>query len=74
MSSEPPAPVGRLTIHITAATRADLAWLVEHLPYNRTTAMNRAVQVYTNLEQVRAAGGRVLIQEADGTVREVKWL
>jgi hypothetical protein len=49
-----------------------LAGLMETLQLSRTDTVNRAIQVYAYLEQVMAAGGRVLVQPAGEDLQLMK--
>lgn len=51
----------RLVVDLNRRTRADLAWLCEIEELNKTTVVNRAVQVYRMLRDAQERGGTVAV-------------
>lgn len=71
-----PSPVTtanrRLVVELTPDTAAKLALLASEEGHNKTTVVNRALQVYEFLKGIDAAGGKILVQEPGS--REQQWL
>ena len=58
--SEPPR---RLVVELGRRAAADLAWLVESEEVNKTTVVNRAIQVYRLLMEAQRNGGEVRVSD-----------
>ncbi len=56
-------PSRRLVVELGRRTAADLAWLVEEEDVNKTTAVNRAVQVYRLLVEAQNNGGTITVSD-----------
>ncbi|HST80868.1 MAG TPA: hypothetical protein VLL08_03890 [Kineosporiaceae bacterium] len=54
----------RLVVELNRATAADLDDLVALEDLNKTTLVNRALQMYAILRKAERDGGQILIQEA----------
>lgn len=64
----------RLVVELNARTAATLAELVDEEELNKTTIVNRAVQVYALLSRAQRDGAALRIATADGAEREVHFL
>jgi hypothetical protein len=65
----------RLVVELTRATSAELDDLVELEELNKTTIVNRALQVYAFLRKAEREGGQVLLLEAgDATPQRIRFL
>jgi hypothetical protein len=62
----------RLVVELTPDTAIKLASLAAEEGHNKTTVVNRALQVYDFLREIDANGGKILIQESGS--REQQWL
>lgn len=64
----------RLVVELGRQAAGDLAWLVEETEVNKTTVVNRAVQVYRLLIEAQNNGGSIMISDparGDSTMRIV---
>ena len=57
----------RLVVELTKRAAQDMAWLVDEEETNKTTLVNRAVQVYKLIVEAQRNGRRIMIGNADGT-------
>jgi hypothetical protein len=55
----------RLVVELNRRTAGDLAWLVSEEELNKTTLVNRAVQVYRKIIEVQRNGGSVIIEDPE---------
>lgn len=53
----------RLVVELGRRSAADLAWLVEMEETNKTTVVNRAVQVYRLLVETQSNGGTIIVRD-----------
>jgi hypothetical protein len=53
----------RLVVELGRRAASDLAWLVAEEDVNKTTAVNRAVQVYRLLVEAQRNGGSVMVSD-----------
>jgi len=53
----------RLVIELGRRASADLAWLVEEQEVNKTTVVNRAIQVYRLLIETQRNGGSITVSD-----------
>jgi hypothetical protein len=53
----------RLVIELGRHASADLSWLVEEQEVNKTTAVNRAIQVYRLLIETQKNGGSITLSD-----------
>jgi hypothetical protein len=53
----------RLVIELGRRASADLAWLVEEQEVNKTTVVNRAIQVYRLLIETQRNGGSIMLSD-----------
>ena len=53
----------RLVVELGRRAAADLAWLVEQEEVNKTTAVNRAIQVYRLLIEAQRNGGSIMVDD-----------
>ena len=53
----------RLVVELGRQAAGDLAWLVEETEVNKTTVVNRAVQVYRLLIEAQNNGGSIMISD-----------
>lgn len=53
----------RLVVELGRRAAADLAWLVEEEGVNKTTAVNRAIQVYKLVVEAQSNGGSVVLRD-----------
>lgn len=61
---QPTAEVARrLVVELNRRTAGDLGWLVEQEELNKTTLVNRAVQVYRLLIEAQHNGGTITIDD-----------
>jgi hypothetical protein len=61
----------RLVVELTTRAAQDMAWLVDEEEANKTTLVNRAVQVYKMVVEAQRRGRRVMIGNPDGTDAQV---
>jgi hypothetical protein len=62
----PPEPVGiprRLVVELNSHSSKDLSELVAIEELNKTTIVNRAIQLYAMIRHTELKGGRVYIQD-----------
>lgn len=59
----PPEVAKRLVVDLTRKSARDLAWLVEQEELNKTTLVNRAVQVYRLIMEAQLEGKQIVIEE-----------
>jgi hypothetical protein len=64
--SDEKLPPRRLVVELNRRSAADLAWLCEAEELNKTTVVNRAVQLYKMLVQAQLEGERVKVQGERG--------
>ena len=63
---------GRLVVELTSRSAADLAWLVESEELNKTTLVNRALQLYKLVVEAQRGGAQIqLLDDAAGTVQKL---
>ncbi|MBB3082940.1 hypothetical protein [Geodermatophilus sabuli] len=62
-SSPAPEAPRRLVVELGRKTAEDLAWLVEADNLNKTTVVNRAVQVLRRVMEAQHHGGSVTIED-----------
>jgi hypothetical protein len=68
-------PAKRLVVETNRRTAADLAWLAEEEELNKTTLVNRAVQVYRMIIEAQRNGGAVLIEDpTKGTTERLRFV
>lgn len=60
----------RLVVELNRETAAELEALVETEGYNKTSIVNRALQMYAFLRRVERDGGQVSIRESAGAAPE----
>ena len=77
--TEDPPPIGapkepaRLLVELGANAGADLTSLVEREGLNKTTIVNRAIQVYKLVSDAQLRGENLYVGTlADGTAKEVR--
>lgn len=64
---DPPEPAEiprRLVVELNKRSSRDLGELVEIEELNKTTIVNRAIQVYALIRHIELEGGRVYIQDS----------
>lgn len=64
----------RLVVELTVRASADLAWLVDVEESNRTTVVNRAVQVYKMVMEAQLKGQRLIIADSDSSRAEAIYI
>jgi hypothetical protein len=70
-----PESRARLVVELTRATSVELDDLVELEELNKTTIVNRALQVYAFLRKAEREGAQVLLMEAgDATPQRIRFL
>jgi hypothetical protein len=52
-----------LVVELNKRPAQDLAWLVEAEQLNKTTIVNRALQVYRHVVELQQRGGSVLLDD-----------
>lgn len=65
-------PPRRLVVELGRRAASDLAWLVHEEEVNKTTAVNRALQVYRILIEAQHNGGEVLVADPAKGTRELR--
>lgn len=53
----------RLVVEMGRRAAADVAWLVEEEEVNKTTIVNRAIQVYRLLMEAQKNGGSIMVDD-----------
>lgn len=56
-------PSRRLVVELGRRADADLAWLVNEEEVNKTTLVNRAIQVYRILVETQKNGGSIMVTD-----------
>lgn len=64
----------RLVVELTRKSAQDLGWLVDEEELNKTTLVNRAIQVYKTVMEAQKDGRRLMISNRDGTQADVLWI
>lgn len=65
----------RLVVELNRRADADLAWLTETEELNKTTVVNRAIQVYRMIVDAQLAGGDVVIENpTDRTAKHIRFV
>lgn len=65
----------RLVVELSTIAAEGLQYLTDLEELNKTTIVNRALQVYAILRRAEAQGGQILIQESkDGPTQRVRFL
>jgi len=54
----------RLVVELTSNSAQDLGELMELEEQNKTTLVNRAIQVYKIFQSIERSGGKIFVQEA----------
>ncbi len=57
----------RLVVELNKRTAADLTWLQEAEEVNKTTLVNRAIQVYRMIAEAQRDGGSLTIEDGSGS-------
>lgn len=60
----------RLVVELSSRSAQDLAWLVEEEELNKTTIVNRAVQVYKRIMELQARGGSIVLIDPERGTQE----
>ena len=60
----------RLIVELIPRSASDLAWAVEEEGLNKTTIVNRAIQVYKRVMEAQANGGSITIVPHEGSEPE----
>lgn len=55
----------RLVVELNKRPAQDLQWLVDSEGTNKTTIVNRALQVYKHVVELQQRGGAVLLEDPD---------
>lgn len=63
VSSKKPVTSQRLVVELGRRATTDLAWLVDEEEINKTTVVNRALQVYRIIKETERNGGQVKISD-----------
>lgn len=75
VAEEPAVEVSkRLVVELTKRAANDLGWLVDEEEANKTTLVNRAVQVYKMVVEAQRNGRRVMFANPDGTDAQVLYV
>lgn len=53
----------RLVVELGRRAAADISWLVEEEEVNKTTVVNRAIQVYRLLIETQRNGGSIIVSD-----------
>lgn len=64
----------RLVVELTKRASQDMAWLVNEEEANKTTIVNRAVQVYKMVVEAQGNGQRLMIGNSDGSNAQILYL
>jgi hypothetical protein len=64
----------RLVVELTRRSADAMAWLVDEEELNKTTLVNRAVQVYKLVIEAQKQGRKVMLSSPDGSEAEVLWI
>jgi hypothetical protein len=66
----------RLVVDLTRKSAQDVGWLLknEEGDTNKTTVVNRALQVYRAVMEAQASGRRIMFAKPDGSDAEVIWI
>jgi len=67
---EGPEAPRRLVAELNRRSAQDLAWLMEEEELNKTTIVNRALQVYKRVIELQARGGSVLLDDPSRGTQE----
>lgn len=62
----PDAVEQRVTVNLNARAVRALAALVDLTGYNKTDVINRALQIYEFMEQIKEGGGSLHIRQSEG--------
>ncbi|MFG2078273.1 hypothetical protein [Nonomuraea maritima] len=68
------SPYERLTVNLVQRGAEALVKASELTGHTKTDTVNRALQVYAYLEEVRAQGGEVLIRRTGGEIEMINFL
>jgi len=60
----------RLVVELSSRSAQDLAWLVEEEELNKTTIVNRAVQVYKRIMELQSRGGSIVLIDPERGTQE----
>lgn len=69
-----PTVARRLVVELNRHTASDLAWCVEAEELNKTTVVNRAVQLYKAVIETQYAGGAMILETQDGGAQRYRIL
>ena len=64
----------RLVVELSTAAAEELQYLTDREELNKTTIVNRALQVYAILRRAEDEGSKVLIQEPDWAVQQIRFV
>lgn len=64
----------RLVVELTTRAAQDLRWLVDAEEMNKTTIVNRAIQVYKRIIEAQRNDQRLMIGNPDGTKAEILYV
>jgi len=69
-AGQAPEVARRLVVELSSKAAQDLAWLVEEEELNKTTIVNRAVQVYKRIMELQARNGSIILDDPENATRE----
>lgn len=68
--SHPPEIARRLVVELTKKSASDLGWLLGTEELNKTTLVNRAIQVYRMVIEAQRDGRTLYFEDPGGEVRD----
>lgn len=62
----------RVTMNVQPSTKSNVEWLVAILGKNASTCIGMAISLYKIIQENKLKGGRLILEDINGNMKEVK--